>query len=195
MGTTTVTCTAKDAANNSATSTFAVVVVHEEAAPELYTMKSQSDESFLCGEMYRTWRYCDEATTFSFTDTATSSVATIDLGLGSSIGAGIIQTVTIAKDAQTATEAQNNANNPWDITISCFTDSAHASACSDWATITDDANESSDGKYWFADFSSLNRTFNPAYYYVMTIDDTGWEAAVFGSESLQEPYWKIVGLH
>ncbi len=45
-----------------------------------------------------------------------------------------------------------------------------------------------------ADFSSLNRTFRQDGYYLMIINDTGWDVPVWGSESLQEPYWKIVGL-
>lgn len=197
LGTTTVTCTAQDTAGNSAESAFAVVVEQEVVAPPTgpYTMNSQPDEEFLCGETIRTWRYCDDDASFSFTDTDNSSVATIDLGQGSDMGTGVLKTVTIAKDAQNATETQNNFNNPWDITISCFTDSSHDTLCADWAAITDDANDTSDGKYWVADFSSLSRTFNQDDYYVMTIDDTEWPAAVFGSESLREPYWVVTGLH
>jgi len=200
LGTTTVTCSAQDAAGNEATSTFLVVVEQEVVEPpppyepSPYTMGTQPDESFLCGASIRTWRYCDDNATFSFTDTSESPIATIDLGQGVSMGTGTIQTVTIAKDAQNATEAQNNFNHPWLITISCYTDVGHTSPCSDWAAISDPANESSDGKYWSSDFSSLNRTFNQDDYYVMTIDDTTWEAAVWGSESLEEPYWEIIGL-
>ena len=199
LGTTTVTCTAKDAANNTATSTFNVVVVQNVAVPPpgpaAYIMNSQPDQSFLCGQAYRTWRYCTEdEVTFSFTDTPQSSVATIDLGLGSSMGTGTLQSVVIAKDAQNSTEENQQFFNPWDITISCFTDSAHTNPCSDWDPMTDDANEQSDGKYWTADFSSASRMFNQNAYYLMTIDDTGWEAAVYGSESLRQPYWIINGL-
>lgn len=197
LGSNTVTCTAHDVAGNPAQSSFLVIVEEEEVVlPALYEMDSQSDQSFLCGEAIRNWGLCDEEGTFSFSDGFSfgEMVATIDIGLGSGMDTGILQTVTIAKDAQDANEAENNFNHPWDITISCFTDSSHGTPCPDWAAITDDANESSDGKYWTADFSLLNRTFRQDGHYVMTISDTGVPAAVFGSESKQEPYWKIVGL-
>lgn len=198
LGTTTVTCTAQDVAGNSASSTFAVIVEQEVVTPPdeptLYTMKSQPDQSYLCGEAYRTWRFCNEAASFSFSDTATSTKATIELGLGSNMDTGTIETVTIAKDAINSTEAENNAFHPWLITISCFTDAALTDPCADWSSMSDHASDTSDGKYWSADFSTFARTFNQDDYYVMTIDDLAWEAAVFGSESLQEPYWVITGL-
>ncbi len=190
LGTTTVTCNAQDAAGNAATSTFLVVVEQELLPPPYepspYTMGSQPDESFLCGDITNSWRFCDEQITTSFTGGLASGIATIDLGQGSSMGTGTIQTVTIA--------GEMDVFSPWDITISCYTDLAHTNPCGDWATISDDANETSDGKYWNADFSTLNRTFNQNDYYVMTIDDTGQEAAVYGSESLEQPYWEIIGL-
>ncbi|MBP7770825.1 MAG: HYR domain-containing protein [Candidatus Pacebacteria bacterium] len=190
LGTTTVTCSAEDAAGNEATSTFLVVVEQDEVEspyePSPYTMGTQPDESFLCGEDTNSWRYCDETLTTSFTGGLESGIATIDLGAGSSMGTGTIQTVTIA--------GEMDLFFPWEITISCFTDPAHTSPCGDWSTITDEANETSDGKYWDADFSALNRTFNQGDYYVMTINDQGQEAAVYGSESLLEPYWLIIGL-
>jgi hypothetical protein len=202
VGTNTVTCSAHDAAgNNASPTTFLVVVEQEVVVPPTgpYTMNSQLDEHFLCGEEYRDWHFCNHDANFSFTDNFDSSKATIELGQGSVMGTGILQTVTIAKDAQGSVEAENNQFHPWLITISCFTDSSHGTACSDWAAISDRANETDDGKHWSADFSSLNRTFNPSEDYVMTIDEADefgvWPAAVFGSETLQEPYWVITGLH
>ncbi len=197
LGTTTVTCSAQDAAGNQATSTFAVGVVQEVAeppAPTLYTMAQQPDESYLCGAVAASWRYCDAEGTFSFTDAVGEGVRTIDLGAGSGLGDGTIQTVTIAKDSS-GPYGGINLFHPWGISISCFNDAAHVAACGDWGTISDDANESGDGTYWSANFSSLNRTFKQDAYYVMTIDDTGWEVPVLGSEPQKEPYWKIVGLH
>ena len=195
LGTTTVVCQAEDAAGNPAESSFAVVVEQEVVdPPALYTMASQPDQSYPCGVLYRTWRYCDEVDfSWGFTENF-GPLSVIDLGVGSDMGTGILQTVTIAKDAQTPTEESDQFFNPWDITISCFTNSSHTTSCGDWAPIVDDANVPSGGKYWTADFSSFNRTFKQDGYYTMTIDDTGWEAAVFGSESLQEPYWEILGI-
>lgn len=196
LGTTTITCAAQDAAGNGTTSTFAVVVTQEipvVSVPSPYTMAGQTDESYLCGVLNKSWRYCDDAGTFSFTDTVGEGVATFDLGPGSSMGTGTLQTVTISKDPSDE-YGHTNLFNPWPVTISCFTDAAHTSACGDWATISDTAHNSSDGKHWSADFSSLNRTFNQAEYYVMTLNDTGWETPVYGSQSLQEPYWLMTGL-
>ncbi len=190
LGTTTIVCGAQDAAGNAATSTFSVVVEQEIVAPPYvpspYTMGSQPDESFLCGDITNSWRFCDEQITTSFTGGLDSGIATIDLGPGSSMGTGTIQTVTIA--------GEMDVFHPWGVTISCYTDAVHTSACGDWPAISDPANETDDGKYWDADFSALNRTFNQDDYYVMTINDTGQEAAVYGSESLEEPYWLIIGL-
>lgn len=187
LGTTTVACSAADAAGNTAQSSFAVVVTQQVSVPTLYTAAEQADDSYLCGAAAVSWRYCDEQGTFSFTDTVGSGIKTIDLGTGSSLGGGILQTVTIA--------GQMDVFHPWDITISCFTDAAHTAACTDWSAVVDDSNETSDGKYWAADFSSLNRTFKQDGYFLMTIDDTNWEAPVYGSESRKEPYYKVVGLH
>jgi hypothetical protein len=193
VGTTTVACTAQDAAGNIATSSFSVVVEQVAHAPELYAMSSQPDESYLCGQNTGTWRYCDDAGTFSFTDTPDSSVATIDLGQGSGMGQGTIQTVALAKDRD---YGEQNVFHSWLVTISCFTDSSHTGSCSDWPAISDTIHTipSGDGIHWTANFSALNRTFNQDDYYVMTIDDQGWDNPAFGSESLRKPYWLITGL-
>lgn len=196
-GTTTVTCTAQDAAGNSATSTFAVVVEQLPHVPELYVMNSQPDESYLCGRDTGTWRYCDAAGTFSFTDTPDSSKATIDLGRGSGMGLGTIQSVALSKDPA---YGSLNLFHSWLITISCFADSSHTASCPNWTAMSDTVhlNPSGDGKHWVADFSSLNRAFNQDAYYVMTIDDTingtMWDAPAYGSEALKKPYWVITGL-
>ena len=193
VGTTTVTCAAQDAAGNAATSTFSVIVRQAPHAPEIYVMNSQPDESYLCGEATGTWQQCDEAGTFSFTDTATSSIATIDLGRGSDMGAGVIQSVALAKDWNYGSQ---NLFHSWLVTISCFADPAHTVECADWPALSDTIHEipSGDGIHWTANFSALNRTFNPDGYYVMVIDDREWGNPAYGSESLQEPYWVIKGL-
>lgn len=198
LGTTTVTCSAQDAAGNQATSTFAVTVTQEVVEePTPYTMAQQADESYLCGADTGSWRYCDGEATFSFTDAVGQGTKTIDLGAGSGMGEGAIETITIAKDPSLQYE-HKNLFRPWTITITCFEDAAHTVACPDWETISDDANdnESQEGKYWSADFSALSRAFRQDAYYVMTIvDQQDWETPAFGSLSLQTPYYKIVGLH
>lgn len=193
IGTTTVSCMAQDAAGNAATSSFSVIVEQIAHAPELYAMSSQPDESFLCGKDTGTWRYCDAAGTFSFTDTPDSSVATIDLGQGSGMGQGAIQTIALSKDRD---YGEQNVFHSWLVTVSCFTDSSHTSSCSDWPAISDTIHTipSGDGVHWTANFSALNRAFNQDDYYVMTIDDRQWDNPAFGSESLRKPYWLITGL-
>jgi hypothetical protein len=193
VGTTTVSCAAQDAAGNGATSTFSVIVEQVAAEPELYVMASQPDESYLCGESTGTWRQCDLEGASSFTDTPESSVATIDLGPGSGMGGGVIQTVTLSKDWN---YGEWNLFHPWLITISCFADASHAASCPDWEDLSDTIhlNPSGDGEHWVADFSALGRAFNPDEYYVMTVDDREWDTPAYGSESLQEPYWVITGL-
>ncbi len=197
LGTTTVTCSAHDTAGNNAASTFAVIltqVVEEISTLTPYVMASQPIESYLCGDNpNKSWRFCDTAGTIGFTDSLGSGIKTIDLGVGSSMGTGTIKTITIAKDPS---EAYGNINlfHPWLITISCFTDAAHTISCVDWSQISDTAHNSGDGKYWNANFASLNRAFAQGEYYVMTIDDTGWETPAFGSQTLLKPYWEMVGL-
>lgn len=190
LGTTTVTCAAQDTAGNSASSTFAVVVTQETPGP--YTMASQDDESYLCGSSTTTWRFCDTTYSTSFTDAVGEGVKTIDLGVGSGLGNGTIQTVVLAKDPAFGA---SNFGHPWLISIRCFTDADYTHTCSDWAPISDAINDnpSGDGVHWSADFSSLNRTFAPAYHYQMTIDDIEWDTPAYGSESLKEPYWVITG--
>lgn len=190
LGTTTVTCSAQDAAGNTATSSFHVVVTQEipppPPEPTPYTMAGQTDDSYLCGVTNDSWRFCDDAGTFGFTDDF-GPTRTIDLGIGSNMGTGTIETLTIAGQMETF--------HPWQITITCRVDaSANSAACADWPTITDDANETDDGKYWTADFSALNLTFNQSEYYALIIDDTGWEQPAYGKESPAEPYWLLMGL-
>ncbi len=196
VGTSTVVCGAQDAAGNAATSTFQVIVIQEVVVPPPpppapYTMAAQSDQSYLCGVENTSWAFCDAGATFAFTDTIGGEVATIDLGAGSNMGTGTLQTVTIAKDP---TYAEINSSHAYSITINCYSDSGLSSACPDWSSITDPANESTDGTYWVADFSALSRTFNPAYFYQMVINDSGWPTPVYGSQSLQQAYWVITGL-
>ncbi len=196
LGTTTVQCGASDLAGNAASSTFSVIVTQElppppPPLPSPYTMASQSDESYLCGTENESWAFCDLAGSFAFTDTVGGEVATIDLGAGSNMGTGTLQTVTIAKDP---TYEEYNLFHPWKITIACYTDSGLNSACPDWSNIEHLANLSSDNTHWVADFSALNRTFNPAYFYTMTVNDLGWPTPAYGSEDLEEIYWSMVGL-
>lgn len=195
VGTTTVACGAQDAAGNAATSTFQVVVTQEVVVPPPppapYTMASQDDDSYLCGVENASWAFCDATGTFAFTDQIGGDEATIGLGAGSAMGTGTLQSVTIAKDPA---YGEINAAHPYSITITCYTDAGLSSACPDWSTINDLANQSSDGVYWVADFSALNRTFNPAYFYELVINDTGWATPVYGSEELHEAYWVITGL-
>lgn len=198
LGTTTITCTAEDSSNNTATSQFLVIVVQEAvppAPPSPYTMASQPVESYLCGATTRTWRGCDDDLTFSFTDTVGGGVKTIDLGIGSTMGTGTLTSVTIARDLVGTTEESLGGFHPWGITIQCYNDAAYTSPCGDWSAITDDSNDTSDGTYWTANFSAFNRTFIQTRYYRMVINDTGWDVGgVFGSQALQEPYWVITGL-
>lgn len=196
LGTTTVQCGASDLAGNAASSTFSVILSQilpppPPPAPVPYTMASQGDESYLCGTENESWAFCDLLGTFAFTDEVGGSVATMNLGVGSNMGTGTLQTVTIAKDPSFG---EFNLFHPWLITISCYTDSGLTSPCPDWSAISDGANESSDGTHWTADFSAQNRVFNQAYYYKMTIDDTLWPTPVYGSQSLGEMYWVMTGL-
>jgi hypothetical protein len=192
VGTTTVTCSAQDAAGNTASSTFAVIVV--QVPPTPYVMASQDDESFLCSADSGSWRICDPEETYGFTDATTTGIKTIDLGQGSNMGTGMLQTVTIAKDPA---YSEVNLFHPWQVTLNCFSDAAHTDACSDWTDLSDTAhnNPSGDGVHWVADFSSLERTFNQDDYYTLTINDKDWETPAYGSESLKELYWVIAGVH
>lgn len=198
LGTTTVACSAQDAAGNAAASSFSVIVTQEvppppPAEPKPYVMASQPDESYLCGAETWTWRYCDDPKTFSFTDAIDDGIKTIDLGQGSNMGTGTLTSVTLAKDPS---YGYANFWYPWKVTITCYVDAAHTNVCGDWDTVTDTirANPSSDGVHWVADFSALGRTFNQGHHYTLTIDDLGRDNPAYGSESLQEPYWIITGL-
>lgn len=198
LGTTPVLCSASDTAGNTATSTFGVTVTQElpppPPEPTPYTMAGQADESYLCGEpVNKSWRFCDVAGTFGFTDDFGPTRA-IDLGQGSNMGTGTIQSVTLSKDPS---YGEINGFHPWQVTISCRVGaSASAGACADWPSMSDTVhlNPSGDGVHWAADFSAQGRAFNQGEYYTLTIDDTGWETPAYGSQSLLEPYWIITGL-
>ncbi|HEV7449335.1 MAG TPA: HYR domain-containing protein, partial [Candidatus Paceibacterota bacterium] len=91
LGTTPINCSAQDAAGNVGHSSFNVVLTQEVVVPPgptLYTMASQPDESFLCKF---SWRLC-------FTPDESTGVVAIDLGQGSTMGDGALQTATIALD-------------------------------------------------------------------------------------------------
>jgi hypothetical protein len=168
--------------------------------PGPYVMKAQSDESYLCGgvpDSYTgTWQYCDNSGTFGFTDSLESipsgDMKTINLGVGSSMGDGILKSVTIAN-------TPNDSFHPWSITFSCYTDNAYTTACSDWDSVSEPAAQSDDQVHWNADFSADAVSFAPARYYQMTIDDRiedfAFPAPAYGSFSLQEPYYVVIGLH
>ena len=193
LGATTVTCTAQDAAANAASSTFNVVVIQvPPTGPTEYVMKSQPDESYLCGAFNHTWQYCDELGTFGFTDDPDSGVRTINLEQGSTLGDGMLKTVTIANTPV-------DTFHPWTIGITCFNDAGYTDPCGDWAALSETAHSSSDNVHWTADFSAAGAAFIPERYYRMVIDDRtagiDWPAPVYGSQSLKEPFWVIKGLH
>ncbi|MDB5225220.1 MAG: Hyalin [Candidatus Adlerbacteria bacterium] len=228
LGTTTVTCTASDAAGNTASSTFAVGVYQEEITtpePVIYTMKEQNDESFLCGS---SWLYCNDDDKLSFVNGhdinklgQETNQAIIDLGEGSTLGGGALQSITIARDETNLVTPQHI----WFIMIRCYTEAGDA--CPDWVEaatqesrpdlaikrpallgrtdiIAEEASQRTGNKYWTANFSNppangqnFNGSpvmFNPSYRYELVIDDTAWDVGVYGSESLAEPYWVMRGI-
>jgi HYR domain-containing protein len=204
LGTTTVNCSAQDAAGNTAHSSFAVVVTQEvpppPPEPQEYVMASQPDDSFFCEF---TWRSC-------YTPDIDTGVATIDLGQGSAMGGGTLKSVTIAKDENDIL----TITNPWRITLSCFADSAYSTPCSDWVAPTAGNGNQTDsisefasqpdvtGRYWTADFTNAANNknfdgsspvvFNPSYYYRLLVDDEGAEVGAYGTET--ELYWVIKGM-
>lgn len=197
LGDTLVTCTASDSTGNQAIpTTFKVTVVQPAGIP--FVMATQSDASYLCAP---TWQACF---------TGGTGVATINLGLGSSLGNGSLKSVTIAKD-----ETSPFVSQPWLIEIWCYTDSSYSSLCPDWLqpngynggvshVAAEFASATADNKFWTADFTNPSHesnfggtspvTFKPTYYYQMKINDNGWGTGAYGSQSLGLPYYAINGI-
>ncbi len=162
-----------------------------------YAMATQSDESYLCAG---DWNTC-------FTDG--SGLFKIPLGQGSKLGTSTIQSVTIAKDPTAPYIAHH-----WIIQINCYTDSSYSINCTNWSQpnpwnvrqssfIVEFATSTQDQKHWTAYFTNTSHesnfggvepiTFNPNYYYQLTINDNGWSVGAYGSQSLSLPYYKITG--
>ncbi len=199
LGDTTVTCTAQDSTGNQASPTiFKVTVVQPAGTP--YVMAAQSDTSFLCAP---NWENC-------FTGSGSTSVATINLGLGSTLGNGSLKSVTIAKD-----ETSPFVSLPWIIQLECFTDATYTTHCSDWLqpnsyngnvsfVAAEFASATADNKFWTADFTNPSHESNfggtspvvfiPTRYYRLIINDNGVGIGAYGSQSLGLPYYAINGL-
>lgn len=205
LGTTTVTCTAQDAAGNVATSTFGVGVYP--FVSQMVVLASQPDESYLCATG---WRDC-------FTGGASTYIAKLGLGSGLQAGALLSASVSLDPTYNTAPGTGGITDHPWTLTISCFTDAAYSVPCTDWVAgnphnanqnnfVFEQATSTTDiaGKHWTAYFTNPNNesnfsggtpvTFNPADYYQLQIDDNGVGWPAFGSQSLGQPYWVINGI-
>ncbi|MBP9711380.1 MAG: HYR domain-containing protein [Candidatus Pacebacteria bacterium] len=193
IGTTPVNCIATDAANNSASTTFNVVVTF---VPQPFVMASQSDESNLCAP--------DWSTCFS----GGSSQKYIELGQGSGLGDGTISHITIAKDENSPFVSQ-----PWILSLLCYTDATYTTTCPDWVTpnswngqqtylMAEFSTETIDNKHWSAYFTDSSHntntggtspvTFKPNYYYKLLINDNGWNIGAYGSQT--EPHWVLWGM-
>jgi|GEM_PF-1877856 hypothetical protein len=203
IGSTTVTCSATDTAGNTAQSTFVVGVYA--FVPQPVTIASQPDESYMClPDESNGWRAC-------YTGGDAFNSLTIPLGQGSGLQAGALAGVTVALDPNFASIIA--PSNPFRIYISCFTDAAYTSPCTDWVAsdinhdnsyVVQDALTTTDNKHWTANFAveqnfggSSPVVFNPSYYYQLKIQDTvGWPA--FGQDpsvvSNPQPYWVISGI-
>ncbi len=197
MGDTVVTCTAHDSTGLQASpSTFKVSVVQPIGIP--FTMASQSNDSFLCSP---DWENCF---------TGGSAQAHINLGVGSGLGVGSLKSVTIAKD-----ESSPYVSQPWTIQIECYTDSTYSTTCGDWVqpnawngnqthVVIEDANMTSNNKYWTADFTNPAHeansdgttpvVFKANYYYRLTILDNLWNIGAYGSGPQGVPYYVVTGL-
>lgn len=198
IGSTTVTCSATDAASNLAQSTFVVGVYA--FVPQPVVLASQPDETYLCGP---DWASCSPTGGFT-TDSIGSSVLNID---PAHLQDGALQNVTIALDPTYA-----SVTNPWIVSILCYTDAAHTQTCPDWVAgtvqngnrtylITEAADVTTDNTHWTADFANTANfngnspvVFNPAYFYQLRIDDNGWTIPAYGSQSLMQPYWIMNGI-
>ncbi|HEY4501954.1 MAG TPA: HYR domain-containing protein [Candidatus Paceibacterota bacterium] len=193
LGTTTVNCSAHDAAGNVAASAFAVVVNQEipspPSEPVIYIMKQQSDESYLCGETTGSWQVCDQSATFGFTQDF-GPTATINLGAGAQMGEGAPHSLTIANTPQ-------DSDHPWLITLECYRDENYTQSCADWNSVSQSATESSDSVHWTAEFDDIT-TLAPDSYYRLIIDHTvngvEWPAPAYGSLSLMQPYFVLKGI-
>jgi hypothetical protein len=136
----------------------------------------------------------------------------IPLGLGSSLGNGTIQSVTIAKDP---TSPYDTVNDAWIIYLQCFTDPAYTVPCTDWVMgnpsyvqqgfeVGEPATTTTDGTHWTAYFTNPQHehnadgtsplTFNPNEYYQLEIYDNGWEIGGYGSQALSQIYWVMTGI-
>jgi len=203
LGSTTVNCSAGDAAGNTAQSSFVVGVTQDTPPPPpeptLYEMAGQTNEDSLCEF---TMRGC-------YTPDIDNGIATIDLGQGSNMGDGALQTVTISSDS---------AANPWLVSLECYTTAAYNTPCGDWVAplsgvsslldhnssrLNSFASNPAAGSHVVASFTnpahnsnfdgSAPVIFNPSYYYRLLINDLGAEATAYGTET--EPFWLIVGIH
>ena len=164
--------------------------------PAPFVMASQSDESFLCAP---DWRDC-------YTGGGPEKI--INLGQGSGLGNGTIQSVTIAKD-----ETSPFVSQPWIIYLRCYVDAGYTQACPDWLApnnwnahqtfvVGEIATSTTDNKHWTAYFTdpsheqnfdgSFPVRFNAAYYYRLIINDNGWNIGAYGTAT--EPYWVLTGV-
>ncbi len=204
VGTTTVQCNATDTAGNTATSTFDVGVYTPPApaGPIYFTFAaSQTDESYLC----------DNTTSFNAGCYAGGDTQTYDLSTAGLQG-GALQSVTIALDHTYAGLLPANA---WNVTISCFTDIAYTTACTDWVAsspfwnltnsfVSERATTTTDGVHWTAYFTNPQHeanfngtspvTFNPAYYYRISLYDYEIPIPAYGSLSQGKPYFILTGV-
>lgn len=163
-----------------------------------YIMASQPDESYLCAPE---WENCF---------TAGQSQVAIPLGTGSTLGAGNLSSVTIAKD-----ESSEFVNQGWIVQLQCFIDITYTTTCPDWVQpnawngfrtylVSESATTSVDQKYWTAYFDnpahetnsngSFPVTFRPEYYYELIINDNGWNIGAYGSQQLGLPYYVLKGV-
>ena len=195
LGTTTVTCSAQDAAGNIASSTFGVGVYA--FVPQQIVIVGQTDESYLCAAG---WRACF---------TGGGPTFNVDLGLGAGLASGTLKSVTVAIDPVYA--AAYAANTPWAVQIDCFVDAGHITPCNDWVqtgahgSLIKTVINTTDNKHWSADFgaelnfdgSSAVR-FNPSEYYQLIISDNGIGWPAFGQDPAlhvaAQPYWTLDGL-
>ncbi|HEY6022479.1 MAG TPA: HYR domain-containing protein, partial [Candidatus Paceibacterota bacterium] len=205
IGSTTVTCTAQDAAGNTTQSTF-VVGVYPFVSQQV-TLASQPDESYQClPDESNGWRAC-------YTGGDAFNSLTIPLGAGSGLQAGALSGVTISLDP---TFASAIPANPFRISIRCFTDASYTTPCSDWVTsntihnnsyVLEDALQTADNKHWTADFSTTNEknfdgsspvTFKNNYYYQLKIEDLGVGWPMNGQDPAAvahpQPYWVLTGI-
>jgi hypothetical protein len=167
-GSTTVTCSAQDAAGNTATTTFVVGVTLAIGLP--VTIASQPDESTFCPD----WRACY---------TGDTAQVLIPLGAGSAFEHVTATSITVAKE-----EGSPFVSQPWGLSIVCFEDAAYAIPCEP-AFTTGQTTSTTDGKHWSANFTY---NFDVTKFYMLAINDEGWGIGAYGSAT--QPYWLIKGV-